>query len=96
MVSSPRYVLFTHLYNFIPVNRGNTDGTALRSAVGVLEQGGVLGIFPEGGIWEAERSRAQKGVSWISGIAETRVVPVGFGGLLTAPSRSSCVSDVHG
>ena len=83
----PRYVLFTHMYKFIPVNRGNTDGAALRSAVGVLEQQGILGIFPEGGIWEMERSKAQKGVSWISGMAGVPVIPVGFGGLAGAWSR---------
>lgn len=83
----PRYVLFTHLYRYIPINRGNTDSAALRSAVGVLEQGGVLGIFPEGGIWEAERSKAQKGVSWISGMAQVPVTPVGFGGLVGAWGR---------
>lgn len=77
----PRYVAFSHLYEYIPINRGNTDSAALRAAVGVLEQGGVLGIFPEGGIWEMERSKAQKGVSWIAGMSQVPVIPVGFGGL---------------
>ena len=32
----------------IPVDRDNTDRTALRRAIGVLKDGGILGIFPEG------------------------------------------------
>lgn len=31
-----------------PVRRGTSDRSAIRRAVGVLESGGVLGLFPEG------------------------------------------------
>lgn len=31
-----------------PVRRGRSDRSAIRRAVGVLESGGVLGLFPEG------------------------------------------------
>ncbi len=42
--------LFIHLFNGIPIWRGQVDRRALRSALEVLNHGGVLGIFPEGGI----------------------------------------------
>lgn len=42
--------LFMSAFNGIPIWRGQVDRNALRSALKVLRQGGVLGIFPEGGI----------------------------------------------
>ena len=38
---------FTKLHGF-PVDRGNFDMTAVRTALGVLKDGDTLGIFPEG------------------------------------------------
>ena len=77
----PSYRRLTEFYSFIPVNRGNVDRAAFRNSVDVLKQGGYLGIFPEGGIWEAEQGAAQKGVSWIAMQAQVPVIPVGVGGL---------------
>lgn len=34
----------------IPVKRGESDAAAIESAVAALEAGGVVGIFPEGGV----------------------------------------------
>jgi 1-acyl-sn-glycerol-3-phosphate acyltransferase len=42
--------LMVRLANTIPVWRGRVDREALRRAQQVVEKGGVLGIFPEGGI----------------------------------------------
>lgn len=67
-------------YGFIPVNRGNFDRRALMQALDVLEQGGVVAIFPEGGIWDAGRMRAQTGVAWLSYRAGAPVLPIGFSG----------------
>ena len=35
-------------HGYIPINRGNLDRPALEQALAILEQGGILGIFPEG------------------------------------------------
>ncbi len=67
-------------FGFIPVKRGHFDRAALRKALGVLEQGGVIGIFPEGGIWNAGAMRAQTGVAWLSYRAKAPVLPIGFSG----------------
>jgi 1-acyl-sn-glycerol-3-phosphate acyltransferase len=72
------------LYGFIPLHRGHMDRPALTKAVEVLEQGGVIGIFPEGGIWDAGAMRAQTGVAWLSYRANTPVLPIGFSGTLGA------------
>lgn len=71
-------------YGYIPVNRGHFDRRALMQALGVLYQDGVVAIFPEGGIWDAGRMRAQPGVAWLSYRANTPVLPIGFGGTLGA------------
>ena len=39
--------LFTKVHGF-PVDRGNVDMAAIRTAMGVLKEGNTLGIFPEG------------------------------------------------
>jgi len=74
--------IFSDLYGFIPVNRGHVDRPALRSAISVLEQRGIIGIFPEGGIWEPGLMRAQTGVAWLSYRGKTPVLPIGFSGTL--------------
>lgn len=42
--------MFMRAFNGIPVWRGRVDRKALREALGVLQAGGAIGIFPEGGI----------------------------------------------
>ncbi|MCB9148145.1 MAG: 1-acyl-sn-glycerol-3-phosphate acyltransferase [Caldilineaceae bacterium] len=42
--------LFMSIFNGIPIWRGQVDRSAFRHARQVLQQGGVLGVFPEGGI----------------------------------------------
>jgi hypothetical protein len=71
-------------YGYIPVNRGHFDRRALLQALDVLDQDGVVAIFPEGGIWDAGRMRAQTGVAWLSYRANAPVLPIGFGGTLGA------------
>ena len=39
--------IFTKVHGF-PVDRGNIDMSAIRTALGVLKEGDTLGIFPEG------------------------------------------------
>jgi 1-acyl-sn-glycerol-3-phosphate acyltransferase len=51
------------MYGYTPINRGNADRAALTKALDVLKQGGVLGIFPEGGIWDTAAKPAKRGVA---------------------------------
>jgi 1-acyl-sn-glycerol-3-phosphate acyltransferase len=76
--------IFSDLFGYIPINRGNVDRSGLRLALGVLKQNGVLGIFPEGGIWEPGLMKAQTGVSWLSYRGKAQVLPIGFSGTLGA------------
>jgi len=67
------------LYGLIPVYRGYTSTTTLKMGVDVLRQGGMLGLFPEGGFWEPGKQKAQTGAAWLSYMTGSPVLPVGFG-----------------
>ena len=77
----PNYAFIVKAYDLIPVNRGNLDRQSLKTALSILEQGGILGIFPEGGIWDAGQMGAQIGAAWLSYRAQIPVIPIGFGGI---------------
>ncbi|MEN6556385.1 MAG: lysophospholipid acyltransferase family protein [Anaerolineaceae bacterium] len=77
----PNYARIVDAYGLIPINRGNLDRDAIKKSVDVLRQGGVLGIFPEGGIWDPAHMEAQLGVALISQRANAPVLPIGFGGM---------------
>jgi 1-acyl-sn-glycerol-3-phosphate acyltransferase len=76
--------LAARIYRPIPVNRGHFDRAALVKALAVLNQEGVVAIFPEGGIWNAGRMRAHTGVAWLSYRANAPVLPIGFSGTMGA------------
>jgi 1-acyl-sn-glycerol-3-phosphate acyltransferase len=70
---------FVYAYDFIPVFRGNASRGSMEAGLEVLQQGAVLGLFPEGGIWEPAIRRAQAGVAWLSYRGNAPVLPIGFG-----------------
>jgi len=75
------YAWIGKLYGLIPVRRGSIDRKGLNDALGILKQRGVLGIFPEGGIWQPDAMQAQIGVAWLSHQSNTAVYPIGFCGM---------------
>jgi 1-acyl-sn-glycerol-3-phosphate acyltransferase len=76
----PDFQKLTDFYGFIPYKRGQMDSAALKQSVDVLKQGGIIGIFPEGGIWDSTRRKSHRGVAWLSHMTGAPVLPVGFGG----------------
>ncbi|MBC7871264.1 MAG: 1-acyl-sn-glycerol-3-phosphate acyltransferase [Chitinophagaceae bacterium] len=77
----PTFAPIINSYGFIPVNRGSVDRKGMTMALDVLAQNGVIGIFPEGGIWEANLKQARSGVAWLSSKANAPILPIGFGGM---------------
>ncbi len=77
----PKYGWAVHAWGYIPIQRGVMDREALKTALDVLKQGGVVGIFPEGGIWESSGKKSKTGVSWLSYQSGAPIVPIGFGGI---------------
>ena len=80
--------VFIDAYGCIPVQRGNVSREAMQSGLDVLQQNGVIGVFPEGGIWEPEIRRAQTGVSWLSYHAQAPVLPIGFSSMRGALNKA--------
>ncbi|MBN1667287.1 MAG: 1-acyl-sn-glycerol-3-phosphate acyltransferase [Anaerolineales bacterium] len=78
---------FMNSYGFIPVFRGNVERASLQAGLEVLSQDGMLGLFPEGGIWEPNIRQAQSGVAWLSYHAQAPVLPIGFGAMQGALAR---------
>ena len=77
----PISVLPTAL-NAIYVDRGQVDREALRKCLRVLEQGGVLGMSPEGTRSHSPgMQRARPGVAYIAYKAGVPIVPVGIVGM---------------
>jgi 1-acyl-sn-glycerol-3-phosphate acyltransferase len=70
--------LVADLYGVIPIRRGAYDRAALEAALEVLGRGGIIGLFPEGGIWEEGRKKALPGIAWLSFRSGAPVLPIGF------------------
>lgn len=65
-----------HLSGQIPLEQGTGDRRALTSALAVLQRGGAVGIFPEGGRGRGDLETAEKGVAWLALQGKAPVVPV--------------------
>ena len=74
----------------IPVRRDRRDVSALLQARRLLEDGRVLGIFPEGGI---NRDQTQKGVAWLVRESAAPVVPAHISG--ARQGRSDLATWLH-
>ncbi|HEY3341761.1 MAG TPA: lysophospholipid acyltransferase family protein [Anaerolineae bacterium] len=76
-----RFRLLVVTYGAIPVHRGAVDVAAIRSAVGVLENGGMILISPEG-----TRSttggliQGQEGLAYLATRTKAQILPVGIVG----------------
>ncbi|MEV0557340.1 lysophospholipid acyltransferase family protein [Streptomyces sp. NPDC050597] len=60
----------------IKVDRDTTDRTAITRALGVLDNGGVLGIFPEGSRGEGDFAALRAGLSYFAVRSGAPIVPV--------------------
>lgn len=63
-----------------PVKRGGVSKEAIRSAISLLNEGKVMGIFPEGTRNTEEGSAAKKGAAMIAVRSGATVVPVAIVG----------------
>lgn len=60
----------------IPIDRGTADRKALLTALGVLEDGRVLGVFPEGTRGSGNFEAVQQGLAWLALRSGSPIVPV--------------------
>ncbi|PXY23773.1 1-acyl-sn-glycerol-3-phosphate acyltransferase [Prauserella sp. PE36] len=71
----------------VPVKRGVPDREALRTATGVLRDGGLVGVFPEGTRGAGDVAQAQQGAAWLVRVSGAVVVPVAVRGTLNPTGR---------
>lgn len=74
-------VVFQHFGQAIFVNRGEPDRSALRTALEVLKEGGILGLAPEG--TRSHNGVLQKGhdgAAWLAGRTDSEIAPVALWG----------------
>lgn len=60
----------------LPLDRFRTDPAAVRSAVRVLRDGGVVGVFPEGARGDGELALFHRGAAYLAHVTGAPVVPV--------------------
>lgn len=79
---APKIILFIpRLWGFYPVKRGTGSTFALRQAEKVLNNGGVLGIFPEAGNWAHVLRPPRPGAAFLVSRTKARVLPIGLDGM---------------
>lgn len=71
----------------VRVDRQSTDRTAMLEALGVLERGGVLGIFPEGTRGDGDFASLRGGLAYFALRSGAPVVPVAVLGSDDRPGR---------
>lgn len=71
----------------LKVDRTSTDRTAITNALGVLENGGVLGIFPEGTRGEGDFASLRAGLAYFAVRSGAPIVPVAVLGSTERPGR---------
>ncbi|MEV8536940.1 lysophospholipid acyltransferase family protein [Streptomyces sp. NPDC051211] len=71
----------------VKVDRTGTDRTAVSSALGVLADGGVLGIFPEGTRGEGDFASLRAGLAYFAVRSGAPIVPVAVLGSSDRPGR---------
>jgi 1-acyl-sn-glycerol-3-phosphate acyltransferase len=70
------------LWGFLPLYRGTGSTLALKAGVSILKQGGVLGIFPEGGNWAQVLRPARPGTAFLTTMTNAPILPIGLSGLI--------------
>jgi 1-acyl-sn-glycerol-3-phosphate acyltransferase len=67
---------YLSLIGQIPIDRGRPDRTALHASLEELQNGGVIGMFPEGTRGSGELDAVHDGVAWLAVRSGATVVPV--------------------
>jgi 1-acyl-sn-glycerol-3-phosphate acyltransferase len=79
---APRFsLIIPKVWDVLPLYRGTGSTDALKVAASVLDQGGVLGIFPEGGNWARVLRPARPGTAFLASLTGAPILPIGLHGL---------------
>jgi 1-acyl-sn-glycerol-3-phosphate acyltransferase len=85
VVAGPRWLrLFPLMWGIINVARGSVSSRlTLRAAEAILQQNGVLGIYPEAGAWSRILRPPRPGTAYIAARSGARLLPIGMDGVPT-------------
>ncbi|MCQ6558055.1 lysophospholipid acyltransferase family protein [Paenibacillus mendelii] len=72
----PLFGSFIRELGAFPVKRGGVSKEAIRSAIALLQEGGVMGIFPEGTRNASASGMGKKGAAMIAMRSQATVIPV--------------------
>jgi 1-acyl-sn-glycerol-3-phosphate acyltransferase len=68
------------LWGYLPVYRGTGSNYALKQAQRILSNGGIIGIFPEGGSWSQILRPARPGAALLAANTGATILPIGLDG----------------
>jgi 1-acyl-sn-glycerol-3-phosphate acyltransferase len=68
------------MWGYYPLYRGTGSRYALIAGETILEQGGILGIFPEAGNWAEVLRPARPGTAYLAARTRVPILPVGLYG----------------
>ena len=81
-VDGPKWIHWLpSVWGYYKLRRGNTSKDALRAGTAVLEQNGVLGIFPEGGSWANVLRPPRPGTAYLAVRTGATILPIGIDGM---------------
>ncbi|MFC7440154.1 lysophospholipid acyltransferase family protein [Laceyella putida] len=81
---------FLHFAGAFPVNREKPEAQTIRTALGYLDRGGVVGIFPEGGIrGDNHFEELKQGASYLAVKKNCLIIPVFIQGAERALPKGS-------
>jgi 1-acyl-sn-glycerol-3-phosphate acyltransferase len=69
------------LWGYYPVYRGTGSQIAFRAAQAVFDQGGIMGIFPEGSSAHALLRPPRPGAAFMAARSQVPILPIGMDGL---------------
>jgi len=71
-----------NLWGILPATRGGSSRDVLLRAQSIIQGGGVLGIFPEGGSWAAVLRPPRPGAALLAARSGARILPIGLDGFV--------------
>ena len=78
---APKIVQFIpKIWGYLPVYRGTGSTYALKQAQRILDNNGIVGIFPEGGSWSQILRPARPGAALLTARSGAPILPIGLVG----------------
>lgn len=79
MPHAPQWLtFFPRIWGTFQVWRGEVSRDAIYMAQRILDENGILGVFPEGGSWAEQLRPARPGVGLLASSTRARILPIGL------------------